>query len=187
MACGVPGRRVGRSDLWGVARRAPAGRTGTSMDLSQYTELFRTETRDHLTTLNRLLLEWEQHPGQPEPLPGIFRAVHTVKGMAATMGYARVADLAHRAETLLDFLRAGSRTVSEHELELLFRTADALEALVEATVAGREAEVDVTPVLANLDAAASHREPPEQPGRAQRRISFVAVPAGTGRKVEVSL
>ena len=157
------------------------------MDLSQYTELFRAETRDHLTTLNRLLLEWEQQPEQTEALPGIFRAVHTVKGMAATMGYARVADLAHRAETLLDFLRTGGRTVSEQELELLFRTADALEALVEATVAGREAELDVTPVLADLDAAASRREPPEQPGRARRRISFVSAPAGTGRKVEVVL
>jgi two-component system chemotaxis sensor kinase CheA len=157
------------------------------MDLSQYTELFRAETRDHLTTLNRLLLEWEQHPEQTDALPGVFRAVHTVKGMAATMGYARVADLAHRAETLLDFLRTGGRAVSEAELELLFRTADALEALVDATVAGREAELDVTPILADLDAAASRREPPEQPGRARRRISFVALPAGAGQKVEVHL
>jgi len=156
------------------------------MDLSQYTELFRAETRDHLTTLNRLLLEWEQQPDRPEPVAGIFRAVHTVKGMAATMGYARVADLAHRAETLLDLLRASGRTVAEDELELLFRTADALEALVEATVAGREGEVDVTPLLADLDAAASRREPSEQPGR-RRRISFVAMPVGTGRKVEVDL
>ena len=157
------------------------------MDLSQYTELFRAETRDHLTTLNRLLLEWEQQPEQTEALPGIFRAVHTVKGMAATMGYARVADLAHRAETLLDFLRTGGRTVSEQELELLFRTADALEALVEATVAGREAALDVTPVLAELDAAASRREPPEHRGRARRRISFVSAPVGTGRRVAVQL
>lgn len=157
------------------------------MDLSQYTELFRAETRDHLTTLNRLLLEWEQHPEEAEALPGIFRAVHTMKGMAATMGYARVADLAHRAETLLDLLRTGGRTVSEPELELLFRTADALEALVNATVAGREVEVDVTPLLAELDAASSQREPPEQPGRAKRRISFVAMPVGTGRKVAVHL
>jgi two-component system chemotaxis sensor kinase CheA len=157
------------------------------MDLSQYTDLFRAETRDHLTTLNRLLLEWEQRPERPEPLPGIFRAVHTVKGMAATMGYARVADLAHRAETLLDLLRTGGRTVSEQELELLFRTADALEALVEATVAGREGGLDVTPILAELDAAATRREPAEEPGRARRRISFVAAPAGTGRRVEVHL
>ncbi|MDH5198552.1 MAG: chemotaxis protein CheA, partial [Gemmatimonadota bacterium] len=113
--------------------------------------------------------------------------VHTMKGMAATMGYARVADLAHRAETLLDLLRTGGRAVTEEELELLFRTADGLEALVEATATGREAEIDVTPILAQLDAASTQREPPEQPGRAQRRISFVAAPVGTGRKVAVHL
>jgi two-component system, chemotaxis family, sensor kinase CheA len=156
------------------------------MDLSQYTELFRAETRDHLTTLNRLLLEWEQRPDQTEPVAGIFRAVHTVKGMAATMGYARVADLAHRAETLLDLLRASGRAVTEQELEVLFRTADALEALVDATVAGREGEVDVTPLLGELDAVASRRAPAEQAGP-RRRLSFVAMPAGAGRKVEVLL
>jgi two-component system chemotaxis sensor kinase CheA len=157
------------------------------MDLSQYAELFRAETRDHLTTLNRLLLEWEQRPDQPEPVAGIFRAVHTIKGMAATMGYARVADLAHRTETLLDLLRAGGRTVSDAELELLFAAADALEALVEATVGGRDGEVDVTALLADLDGAATRHEPAEQPGRARRRISFVALPAGGGVRVEVTL
>jgi two-component system chemotaxis sensor kinase CheA len=157
------------------------------MDLSQYTELFRTETRDHLTTLNRLLLEWERQPEQTEPVAGIFRAVHTVKGMAATMGYARVADLAHRAETLLDLLRTSGRAVAEEELELLFRTADGLDALVEATAAGRDADVDVTALLAELDQAAARREPAGPAGRAQRRISFVATPAGAGRKIEVQL
>lgn len=157
------------------------------MDLSQYTELFRAETQDHLTTLNRLLLEWEQRPDRQEPVAGIFRAVHTVKGMAATMGYARVADLAHRAETLLDLLRSSGRAVSEAELELLFRTADALEAVVEATVSGGEGSVDVTPLLAELDAAAERREPAKRAKKGRRRISFVAVPAGAGRKVEVEL
>jgi two-component system chemotaxis sensor kinase CheA len=157
------------------------------MDLSQYTELFRTETRDHLTTLNRLLLEWEQRPEDAEPVAGIFRAVHTIKGMAATMGYARVADLAHRAETLLDLLRASGRPVSDPEVELLFRVADALEALVEATADGRDGAVDMTSILADLDQAAGQREAPDQAGRARRRISFVAMPAGAGRRVEVRL
>jgi two-component system chemotaxis sensor kinase CheA len=157
------------------------------MDLSQYAELFRTETRDHLNTFNRLLLEWEQRPDHPEPVAGIFRAVHTIKGMAATMGYARVADLAHRAETLLDLLRQSQRAVADAELELLFRTADVLEALVDASVSGREATVDVAPLLEALEEAARGRETPGEPGRAQRRISFVAAPVGVGRRVRVVL
>jgi two-component system chemotaxis sensor kinase CheA len=156
------------------------------MDLSQYAELFRTETRDHLTTLNQLLLEWEQRPESPEPVAGIFRSVHTIKGMAATMGYGQVADLAHRAETLLDLFRQARRPVSESELEVLFRTADALDALVTASVAGREHTVDVTPLLEALDAAAAETRPGE-PGRGSRRISFVAAPVGVGKAVEVTL
>jgi len=156
------------------------------MDLSQYAELFRTETRDHLTTLNRLLLEWEQQPESPEPVAGIFRAVHTIKGMAATMGYARVADLAHRAETLLDAFRQIRRPVTEAELELLFKTADALEELVTASVGGREQSVDVTALLEGLDGAAAQGRPGEA-ARGRRRISFVAAPAGVGKKVDVVL
>ena len=64
------------------------------MDLSQYADLFLVEAREHLTACNELLLEWERHPAAREPVSGLFRSVHTVKGMAATMGYARVADLA---------------------------------------------------------------------------------------------
>jgi two-component system chemotaxis sensor kinase CheA len=154
------------------------------MDLSQYADLFRTETRDHLTTLNRLLLEWEQKPDSPEPVAGIFRSVHTIKGMAATMGYARVADLAHRAETLLDAFRQSRRSVTEAELELLFKTADALEELVTASVAGREQTVDVTPLLDALDGAVTQGKPGEAP-KGRRRISFVAAPAGAGKRVDV--
>ena len=73
------------------------------MDLSQYAELFRSETREHLSAFNQLLLDWERTPKSAGPVQGIFRAVHTIKGMAATMGYAKVADLAHRAENLLDY------------------------------------------------------------------------------------
>src|SRR5205807_2082406 len=66
------------------------------MDLSQYAELFLAESREHLSACNQLLLAWERKPASLEPVAGLFRAVHTVKGMAATMGYGVVTDLAHR-------------------------------------------------------------------------------------------
>ncbi|MGE5801405.1 MAG: Hpt domain-containing protein, partial [Gemmatimonadota bacterium] len=96
------------------------------MDLSQYAELFLAESREHLSACNQLLLEWERNPSAPEPVGGIFRAVHTVKGMAATMGYGRVADLAHRMENLLDQLRRGGQPPADEILQLLFRATDAL-------------------------------------------------------------
>src|SRR3989442_11081302 len=125
------------------------------MDLSQYAELFLAESREHLSACNQLLLEWERAPASPVPVGGLFRAVHTVKGMAATMGYARVTDLAHRTENLLDLLRRGARPATDELLQLLFRARDALERAVELAVVGREDELDVAEVVAGLDRAAT--------------------------------
>ena len=108
------------------------------MDLSQYAELFLAESREHLSACNQLLLEWERNPAAIEPVGGLFRAVHTIKGMAATMGYGRVADLAHRMENLLDQLRRGAKPPTDETLQLLFRATDALEKAVVLAVAGRE-------------------------------------------------
>ena len=125
------------------------------MDLSQYADLFLAESREHLSACNQLLLEWERAPASHAPVAGVFRAVHTVKGMAATMGYARVTDLAHRTENLLDLLRRGARPATDELLQLLFRARDALERAVELSVVGREDELDVAEVVADLDRAAT--------------------------------
>src|SRR5881394_824860 len=101
------------------------------MDLAKYAALFLAESREHLGACNRLLLEWERAPADPAPVGGLFRAVHTVKGMAATMAYGGVADLAHRTENLLDVLRAGRVAPDGAIFELLFRAVDALGAGVE--------------------------------------------------------
>src|SRR5213593_1150793 len=129
------------------------------MDLSQYAELFLAESREHLSACNQLLLEWERSPANLAPVGGLFRAVHTVKGMAATMGYARVTDLAHRAENLLDLLRRGGRPATDDLLQLLFRARDALEHAVELSVVGRERELEVAEIVADLDHAASRMAP----------------------------
>ncbi len=124
------------------------------MDLSQYAELFLAESREHLSACNQLLLEWERQPAGLTPVSGLFRAVHTVKGMAATMGYARVTDLAHRMESLLDVLRRGAHPASDQLLQLLFRARDALERAVELSVVGRERELEVAEIVADLEHAA---------------------------------
>jgi two-component system chemotaxis sensor kinase CheA len=157
------------------------------MDLSQYAELFLAESREHLSACNQLLLEWERHPASPEPVGGIFRAVHTIKGMAATMGYGRVADLAHRMENLLDHLRRGARHPTDETLQLLFRATDALEKAVALAVAGRERDADLT-VVADIDRAAAHYAPKAQavPKRpSPPAAASLAAPSGSGRVVQV--
>ena len=160
------------------------------MDLSQYAELFLAESREHLSACNQLLLEWERAPASPAPVGGLFRAVHTVKGMAATMGYARVTDVAHRTENLLDLLRRGSQPATDELLQLLFRARDSLEQAVELSVVGREDEIDVTEILADLDGAAAaltgaggRPAPAVEPQPA----SVVEAPAVAGRLVQVTL
>ena len=161
------------------------------MDLSQYAELFLAESREHLTACNQLLLEWEKHPSGLAPVGGLFRAVHTVKGMAATMGYARVTDLAHRMESLLDLLRRGAHPATDELLQLLFRARDALEHAVELSVVGREDELDVAEVVADLESAAALLAGPERAVPAPATATAVVAPGapreGGGRLVQVTL
>ena len=78
------------------------------MDLAKYAALFVAESREHLQACNQLLLAWERDPEATEPVDGLFRAVHSIKGMAATMGFTPLAELAHRAENLLDAVRGAA-------------------------------------------------------------------------------
>ena len=110
------------------------------MDTARYAELFLTESQDNLSAINHALLELERTPAAREPVGALFRAVHTVKGMSATMGYTVVAELSHELETLLDLVRRGEREVSATLMDTLFSAADTLERAIELSVAGREDE-----------------------------------------------
>jgi two-component system chemotaxis sensor kinase CheA len=159
------------------------------MDLSKYAALFVTESREHLKACNSSLLEWEAQPGATEPVSRLFRAVHTIKGMAATLGYAAVAHLAHRTENLLDGLRQGKLVPSASIFQLLFRAVDALGRAVEAAAGGTE-EVADAELIGELDASAAAMgitppEPaPETPLRrstdaARVRLVTVSIRSGT--------
>src|SRR5256714_6181039 len=124
------------------------------MDSSQYADLFLTESREHCGGCPA----WSRRrgpigaAGRAEPISAIFRAVHTVKGMSATMGYVVVAELSHELETLLDRVRRGELPVNGELMDLLFRSADVLESAIEGAVAGRD--VSTNEVLRRLRAFA---------------------------------
>ena len=120
------------------------------MDVSRYADLFLTESREHLSAINHSLLALEKSAGDVEAVGAIFRAVHTVKGMSATMGYSAVAELSHELETLLDRVRKGERTITPSVMDALFAAADALEASIELAVAGRAEEADLAPLVERL-------------------------------------
>jgi two-component system chemotaxis sensor kinase CheA len=124
------------------------------MDLSKYAVLFLAESREHLRACNSSLLEWEAEPAATEPVDRLFRAIHTIKGMAATMGYAPVAQLAHATENLLDGLRQGRVSANSPIFQLLFRAVDALGRAVEGAAVGTEASADAA-LLSELDRVAT--------------------------------
>ncbi|HET9797404.1 MAG TPA: chemotaxis protein CheA, partial [Gemmatimonadaceae bacterium] len=130
----------------------------TRVDSAQYAELFLTESREHVSAINLSLLELERGTGGDEPVGAIFRGVHTIKGMSATMGYTSVASLSHELETLLDRVRRGERAVDARLMDLLFRSADLLERAIEAAVSGVES-VDVLPIVHQLQAEATRGTP----------------------------
>ncbi len=154
------------------------------MDSFQYAELFLTESRENVAAVHQALLKLERDAGGPEAAPAIaviFRAVHTIKGMGATMGYAIVAELAHELETLLDRVRRGDLAIDPDIVDVLFRASDALEHAVEAAVTGREGEVIDTELVAQLRALGL-----PNPQRLNGGWS-VAAPEGPGTLVRVRL
>jgi two-component system chemotaxis sensor kinase CheA len=161
------------------------------MDLSRYANLFLAESREHLQTCNRLLLELEKNPHETEPVVGIFRAMHTLKGMAATMGYAKLADLAHRTENLLVLLRERVAGAEGDLIDLLFRAVDSLEQSVDEAVAGRDERLDFSEINEQLDRAAALAQSRTGEMRAVRSArqttDVAAIPTATGRLVRVSI
>lgn len=97
------------------------------MDVSQYLEIFLDETREHLESLNTQILNLEQNPEDDDTINEIFRAAHSLKGMAGTMGFKRMQNLTHDMENVFTEVRAGNMKVSSSLVDTLFQTLDALE------------------------------------------------------------
>ena len=98
------------------------------MDISQYLEIFIDETKEHLQTLSDQLMILEQEPENMDTINEIFRAAHSLKGMAGTMGYKRMQRLTHDMENVFQEIRSGNMTVQPELVDVLFRGLDALEA-----------------------------------------------------------
>jgi two-component system chemotaxis sensor kinase CheA len=127
------------------------------LDLAKYRNLFLEEATEHLAEMARALLELEKEPARGESIDLVFRMAHSIKGMAATLGYDGIAELAHGLEDHMDGYRAAGRVAPEG-LGLLFRGLEGLERMVEAVRETGEAPASApAELLAELTA----------PGRAE--------------------
>ena len=127
------------------------------MDLSKYVDLFLSEGREHIAELNGALIELDRTPSSDDSIAVAFRAAHSIKGMAAAMGYARVTDRANSLETSLDGVRRGDDLVTASLLEQLTDETDELAREIESAVTqpapGAEAEGDRAVSAASAEAA----------------------------------
>ena len=101
------------------------------MDVSQYLEIFIDETKEHLQNLSQQLMILEEEPENADTINEIFRAAHSLKGMAGTMGYKRMQHLTHIMENVLSEIRNGKISVNADLVDVLFQCLDALEAYLD--------------------------------------------------------
>lgn len=97
------------------------------MDVNQYLEIFLDETKEHLKSLNAQILKLEQDPEDQDTINEIFRAAHSLKGMAGTMGYKRMQALTHDMENVFSEIRNNTIKVNAGLIDTLFQCLDALE------------------------------------------------------------
>ncbi len=136
------------------------------MDVSQYLEIFIDETKEHLQSLNQQLLVLETEPENSETINEIFRAAHSLKGMAGTMGYKRMQRLTHDMENVFSEIRNGKMSVTADLVDVLFKGLDALEAYLgniqESADEGTEDYEDIIDQLNNILNIGLGKEAPKE-------------------------
>lgn len=170
------------------------------MDMARYAALFLSEAREHLTEVDHALLALERDGMQAEPAVAdasfatVFRGVHTIKGMAAAMGYSAVEQLSHALESRCEPLRTGDEAVSAAVLALLFDGTAMLRAAVDAVPDGLTEATDATRAFVQRLCTEPLPQPPSAEvgsvstatddeiigaARAAGEVAHVAVTAGT--------
>ena len=141
------------------------------MDVSQYLEIFIDESAEHLQTLSDCIMELEKEPDNKDVINEIFRAAHSLKGMAGTMGFKRMQHLTHDMENVFQEVRSEKIQVDSQMIDLLFKCLDAIDGYLENIKAtSDEGEEDNEVIIkelnnflakANGEAAAAEAAPAE--------------------------
>ncbi|BAQ14372.1 putative chemotaxis protein CheA [Clostridium botulinum] len=132
------------------------------MDTSQYMSMFLEESMDNLQTLNDSLLQLEQEPDDIDKLNEIFRVAHTIKGMAATMGFNEMSELTHKMEDVLSNFREGDLKVTQNVVTVLFKCLDTLEQMVNNISEEVDEKVPIDHIIEELEKAANGDISPQE-------------------------
>ena len=122
------------------------------MDSNTYITLFIEEAKEHIQILNDNLLKLETANENNEPLNEVFRAAHTLKGMAGTLGFEKITNIAHAMENVLDDIRNHKMEITGPTIDILLECTDAMEALVQDILElGGEGPRDIKKLLSKLN------------------------------------
>ncbi|WP_339063291.1 chemotaxis protein CheA [Tepidibacillus marianensis] len=121
------------------------------MELNQYLDIFLEESKEHLQNLNEKLLELETDTQNIDLVNEIFRSAHTLKGMAATMGFEKMTTLTHEMENVLDQVRNHKLTVDSTMMDVIFHCVDRLEKMVEMIINEGHDKLDTQDLMTQLE------------------------------------
>ena len=154
---------------------------------NQYMDMFLDESHEHLQSLNEGLLRLEENMEEISAVNDIFRNAHTLKGMSATMGFAKIAELTHEMEDVLDLVRKEQLKLNEDIMDTLFKCLDSLEQMVD-SVGNGEAEdvVDVSDLVAKLSSISKGTPAPAAAAPAAASSSAPAA-GGAGAGTDLDL
>ena len=144
----------------GIIEAVPPEEPDNGLDMAKFLQIFLSDGREHLHAMSQLLIDLEESQQPEEQIRELFRHAHSIKGMAASMGFQRTADLAHFLEDRIDALRQGT-TSADGELDRLLAGTDLMTGLLDDIDEGRP-ERDIEPFLKyQQEAAAKPPSPPE--------------------------
>jgi two-component system, chemotaxis family, sensor kinase CheA len=135
------------------------------MDTSEYMPMFVAETREHLEQLNLAIVRLEENPKDRPTVEEIFRIAHSLKGMSATMGFSRFAELTHEMEDVFELLRQRTNGLPVEAIDTVFACLDALSVAVETIETDGDETLDPAPLVARLRALVRPRTPEQEMAR----------------------
>jgi two-component system chemotaxis sensor kinase CheA len=144
------------------------------VDLAKYRTIFIEESTEHFAEISRALLELEKNAESGESIDVVFRMAHSIKGMAASLGYDSITELAHKLEDRMQLVRQSGRIDPRDELSLLFRGLTALEVMVASVRDSGEAP----PADPELVAALARAVPAPEPKKKRPELAPVSGRAG---------
>lgn len=142
-------------------------------DNSAYRDLFFEETDENLAILNQEVLQLEQNPNDSHIIDAIFRAAHTLKGMAATMGYETMTHLTHAVENVFEQVKSGQLSVDTDLVSLIFETLDTLSDIVETIRMDSDTDIDISLLVERLEQVSTpHLQVVEEAAKSEKTYDF---------------